>query len=382
MSSPHDVDADADVDDSPLPPPPQSFQFRTPPRKAAATTIALSDGEDLRPGLPRSFRMSRSPPNRQVVSAVPTFREATASSTIPPPPTFVEVPSSPTADAPIPSTPDKPETQLPPPPQFREASVSIPQEASDSSSRKRPLENDNENENTDDQQDKRVRVGESASDTRAKEVDGDDDTGVKPKENTLPKETATDTPALLSKPDDVERPVSAPTIQDEGPVADDVEDNADGEGKSEIQAADSAKKTIAVEDKDEGDDEDEDDSDEEKPLDKNAMAMRDYERITKHGPAAIRRYEQYRRSDLKNAKVKRVLQAYNPSLSRVSEQYIIAVKGLAKMFVGDVTEAALKVREELGQSGPLLPSHLREAFRQIRRKGMFPSTEDKTLSFS
>ena len=52
------------------------------------------------------------------------------------------------------------------------------------------------------------------------------------------------------------------------------------------------------------------------------------------------------------------------------------------MFVGDVTEAALKIKKELGHSGPLTPVHLREAFRQLRRSGTFPSSSDRTLSFS
>lgn len=125
-------------------------------------------------------------------------------------------------------------------------------------------------------------------------------------------------------------------------------------------------------------------SDEDKPLDLAEMNRFEYQRVqevAKSDPTAILRYEQYRRSDLKNNKVKRVLQAFNPAYAKVSEQYIIAVKGLAKLFVGDVTEAALQVKEERGDEGPLQPMHLREAFRRLRKSGVFPTSSDQTVSF-
>lgn len=125
----------------------------------------------------------------------------------------------------------------------------------------------------------------------------------------------------------------------------------------------------------------EDESDEEKPLDLAAMNAFEYERVASCSGEALRRYEQYRRSDLKNPKVKRILLALNPSLAKVNEPYIIAIKGLAKLFVGDVTETALKVKRERGDTGALQPAHLREAFRRLRSSGIFPSTKERSVSF-
>lgn len=127
---------------------------------------------------------------------------------------------------------------------------------------------------------------------------------------------------------------------------------------------------------------DDDDSDSERPLDLASMNAFEYERVVSSNPAALRRYEQYRRSDLKNVKVKRVLQALNPSLAKVNEPYVIAVKGLAKMFVGDVTEMAVRVRLERGEKGALQPAHLREAYRRLRLNSVFPSPQERSVSFT
>lgn len=120
---------------------------------------------------------------------------------------------------------------------------------------------------------------------------------------------------------------------------------------------------------------------EEAPLDLAKMSKFEYAQVAKLNPAQVRRYEQYRRSDLKNLKVKKVLTSYNPSLAKTSEQYIIAVKGLAKLFVGDVVELALEIKQKRGDKGALQPVHIREAYRRLRRDGFVPSTNDATPMF-
>lgn len=128
-------------------------------------------------------------------------------------------------------------------------------------------------------------------------------------------------------------------------------------------------------------DPEDEESDDEKPLDLASLNAYEYERVRQYDDQAIRRYEQYRRSDLKTPKIRKVLAALNPSFQKVSEQYIIALKGLAKMFVGDVTEKALEVKKERGDKGPLLPVHLREAYRRLRVTGVFPSVNQPAVSF-
>lgn len=120
---------------------------------------------------------------------------------------------------------------------------------------------------------------------------------------------------------------------------------------------------------------------EEEEMDLASMNAFEYQKVREYDDVALRRYEQYRRSDLKLPKIRKVLISLNPSLQKVSDQYIIAVKGLAKMFVGDVTEMGLKVKKELGDHGPLQPYHLREAYRRLRVSGCFPSTNQPLISF-
>lgn len=115
----------------------------------------------------------------------------------------------------------------------------------------------------------------------------------------------------------------------------------------------------------------------EKPLDLLAMRQFEFDQVGRFGPSQLKRYEHFRRSDLKKDKVRKVCMALNPSLGKVQDPFIIALKGLAKVFVGDVVESALEVRTQLGDTGALQPKHLREAYRRLRRDGALPGSEPK-----
>ncbi|KAJ1948893.1 transcription initiation factor TFIID subunit 11 [Linderina pennispora] len=78
------------------------------------------------------------------------------------------------------------------------------------------------------------------------------------------------------------------------------------------------------------------------------------------------RYGVYRRTALSKSAVRRLAssvlgQQISPTLS-----FVIA--GFSKVFVGEIIERAVAVQRERGDSGPLTPAHLREAYRQHKKE--------------
>lgn len=80
----------------------------------------------------------------------------------------------------------------------------------------------------------------------------------------------------------------------------------------------------------------------------------------------LNRYEMFRRSTFPKASIKRFMQSL--SGSSVSQNVVIAMSGIAKVFVGELVEEAIKIQKRYGESGPIEPKHIREAHRVIKNR--------------
>ncbi|KAI0065197.1 TAFII28-domain-containing protein [Artomyces pyxidatus] len=78
-------------------------------------------------------------------------------------------------------------------------------------------------------------------------------------------------------------------------------------------------------------------------------------------PEQYERFEAYRRHALPKQAVRKVIQ--QALGQQVSQPIAQVVAGFSKVFVGEIVEKARAVQARRGETGPLAPDHLREAYR-------------------
>ncbi|WBW71817.1 transcription factor TFIID complex subunit Taf11 [Schizosaccharomyces osmophilus] len=79
----------------------------------------------------------------------------------------------------------------------------------------------------------------------------------------------------------------------------------------------------------------------------------------------MQRYEVFRRANLNKTNVKKLAnQILNQS---VTPNVAIVISGFSKVFVGEMIELARRIQDHWGDTGPLSPDHLREAYRLSRQ---------------
>jgi len=84
----------------------------------------------------------------------------------------------------------------------------------------------------------------------------------------------------------------------------------------------------------------------------------------------MNRHESYKRSAFQKSSIKKYMAM--TSGAKINQNTVIVMSGITKIFVGEVVETAKEVMEEWGDTGPLKPTHIREAYQRLKIQGKIP----------
>ncbi|CAD5111106.1 unnamed protein product [Dimorphilus gyrociliatus] len=88
--------------------------------------------------------------------------------------------------------------------------------------------------------------------------------------------------------------------------------------------------------------------------------------VSNFSESQLNRYEMFRRASFPKAAIRRLMQSLTGT--SISQNVCVAMAGIAKYYVGEIVECALDIRDQCEDSGPLTPSHIREAARRVHAK--------------
>jgi transcription initiation factor TFIID subunit 11 len=96
----------------------------------------------------------------------------------------------------------------------------------------------------------------------------------------------------------------------------------------------------------------------------------------------VQRHEAFAQSTFYKTQ-KKTIKAEMASVSgnRISQNSVVVMCGITKVFVGELTEAAKTVMQEWNHTGPIKPVHLREAYNRLNKEGLVvkPKTAQKKI---
>lgn len=154
------------------------------------------------------------------------------------------------------------------------------------------------------------------------------------------------------------------------------EEETEGEGQANEETKDEQEEEesgLALSDLSDEDEEPVEVDNEEELRQKNEKQREDMRlMIQNFSEEQLHRYETFRRAGFPKASIKKLVQSVIDQ--PVNPNMIIAISGIAKVFVGELVEESRRVSKDWNDEGQLLPSHVLEAYRRMKKDNVVPAS--------